>query len=423
MRFFKKVEASSLLITLIIALVVGVLCTSLILVSYYNRIIDIGSRTNDKLDRNLESGINIALADTSYSLLDKRDTVDLFGDKNDSVEIVKKNWGLFNTASVMAFSATKSKKKEFIYGSELPLYMDGCLYLTDKQRPLALVGDVTLFGKAYLPKAGVRPSFIDQRGFSYKELIQGEILQSSGSLPQLDSQRLNILRDYLTYIEAPPVSAVSINTFTDSLTNSFNDSLIYYFNEEEIDLSAIKITGQIIIISGKKIIVDSTSLLNNVLIIAPEINFKKGFSGIVQAFATKEINVEKNCTFQYPSCLVIVHKSADLDLSKLKLASGVNFNGILLGIHENDATANYISVEIEKGTEITGIVYVDGFLAIQGKVFGTVMTNLFIYKSPGTIYENNLVDVEFNRKKLSPYFLASPIFNKKGKNKIIQWVN
>ena len=422
MILFKKINANSLLITLILALVIGILCSSLILVSYYNRLFDINNRIEDKLNRNLQSGISLVLSDTSFIEVNENDTIDLFNENNDSVEIKKKAWGLFSVASVNAFSGNKNRKTEFTYGTELPSYMNGCLYLTDKQRPLALVGDVKLTGDVYIPKAGLRSAFIDQRGFSYKDLVKGKIIHSEDELPLLDSQMLERVKNYLSLIEKPDFTSKSIKNLPDSQINPFTDTLIYYFDEREINLANKKLKGQIIIISNKELNIDSTSDLTDVILIAPTINFKKGFKGSVQAFAAKEINVETNCRFQYPSCLVLISQKGDLNQSKLKFNPDVEFNGILIGANSYPKIINHVFVEIEKGAKIKGVVYVNGFLSIQGFVYGAVLTNFFIYKSPVTTYENYLVDVEFNRGKLSAYFLGSPIFGNKKKNKVIEWL-
>jgi len=79
-------------------------------------------------------------------------------------------------------------------------------------------------------------------------------------------------------------------------------------------------------------------------------------------------------------------------------------------------------VEIKKGTLFEGTVFVDGYLQMQGMVYGNVLTDYFLYKSAVATYENSLVDVVIDRTKLSPYFVSSTLLKKPGKLNIIKWL-
>jgi hypothetical protein len=414
----RRVPANSLLITVIISLVIGILCSLLILLAYNNLQTREMIVTQDKLERNLQSAINLTLADSTIAITPEINNIDLFGEGNDSATIKKETWGLLNVASVTVSINGKTKERHFFYGQSLAdNALSGCLYVAEHQEYLSIVGNTRLTGDAYLPRGGLRPAIIDQRGFGSSELIKGSIKISSDSLPALNASLLQ----YLSQLEAG--STDNDNTsIPDSLDQSFGDSIFTIHQHGSLVLSSCTLKGHILIIADSMITVNSDANLQNVLLSAPVIKFEDGFSGSVQAIATDSIITKNNCRFLYPSAFCIIKKEDTHEQPGIYIGDSSLFEGaIITAAPFNDQYKT--TAAIGKNTTIKGMLYISGFLSFNGAVNGIVLTDHFIYRSSASIYENYLVDGVIDRSALSTYFILPPVFNTKKVKQLIQWVD
>src|ERR1700676_1973882 len=135
-----KLNANSLAITIIVSIILAILCSSLILLSYYNKRFEIQSYKAEKINRNLQSGIALVMADTTTNNNFENYTVDLFGKGDDSMEIGTYPWGIYNIAVIKAIGPHENKNIKLFYGSKLPEYLNSCIYLIDEGKPLYLIG-------------------------------------------------------------------------------------------------------------------------------------------------------------------------------------------------------------------------------------------------------------------------------------------
>src|SRR5690606_33781370 len=93
-----------------------------------------------------------------------------------------------------------------------------------------------------------------------------------------------------------------------SLENPFTEPTKVFYSISEIQLDNVKLTGHIIVHSQTKIVVSQTASLNDIVLIAPEIEIKDFVSGKFQAIATKIIDVGKQVQLDYPSALIVKSK-------------------------------------------------------------------------------------------------------------------
>ena len=420
-KFFqKKISGNSLIITIIIGLVLAILCSSLLLLFYYNRLWQSQVKIDRQLERNIQSGINLLLSDTSTIFVATPDTIDLFGDAENLIKTERERWGLFYIGLVEAYAANTKKAKLFLYGSKPEKYYDGCIYLADHQEALSLIGDTRLTGDAYLSGGGIKPGYINQRGYSFSRLLAGSIQRSKRDLPALNENTL----EYLLALEKSTGDTSFLKSMdiieSDTLERSFGDTALTFFQHRRIVVAGKYLKGKIIIKSDSAIEVAKSAGLENVILVAPEIRFDAGFSGTVQAVATDSIIAEAGTSLHYPSSLVLVNNGNSIDGKRINIEKDCKLEGIILSIADS-AHKQKTFVNIRSGTIITGIVYASGFLENLATIQGTALTDLFIYRNGASVYVNNLVDVEINRNLLSKYFISSPIFGNK-KNNILAWV-
>lgn len=104
-----KVAANSLSITIIISIVLAILCSTLLFLSFYNKRLEIQLSIDEKIDDNLQSGIALALSDTSSNKQERNFSVDLFEKGNDSVSIDLKSWGYIMSQSLKPNIVTQIK--------------------------------------------------------------------------------------------------------------------------------------------------------------------------------------------------------------------------------------------------------------------------------------------------------------------------
>lgn len=106
-------KASALYLVIVIALVIAVLCSSLIVTAYYYKAAYQKKFRYDRLQTNLTSGINILLASDSVAYQTSKQ-FGLYGTDEDSVSLQKIPWGAYDTGLAGFLSSTTPCKKFFL---------------------------------------------------------------------------------------------------------------------------------------------------------------------------------------------------------------------------------------------------------------------------------------------------------------------
>jgi len=414
------IRASALYLVIVIALVIGILCSSLIVVAYFYRAEYQRKFRYDLLQNNLDSGINILLA-APDSLYTRQTTFSLFNKDADSITIQKSVWGIYNICAVESFIQKDTLFETFLTANSVDSAKWAIIYLADEDRPVSVSGKTTIKGNVFIPKAGIQSAYIDNKAYEGdKRIIIGEKHTSEKQLPGLDSVRIKLLDKNFA------LKGDSL-TNKDSVSRSFlKNTKVFDFKGEEQTLEQIKLKGNIILHSDTTVTIDSTAALNHVLIFAKAIIVKEGFNGNCQLFATDSISVGKNCHFAYPSCLGIIRLNASKIVSQAKISLGENtaFNGLLFTYEKNPSDLKPM-ISLSKKDTIKGQIYSQDALALKDQVviYGSVFTKRFVYRNSFTLYENYLINTTFNAKDLSPYYLASPVTPVASKKKkILQWL-
>jgi hypothetical protein len=416
-------KASALYLVIIVALVIGLICSFLVGVAYFYKTAYQQKFRYDQLVNNRASAINIFLTGAAGSYL-KETTLSLFGGDADSVSLKRIPWGIYEVGTVKTFIRKDTLYKVFSAGNLLDSTKWAALYLVDKERSFSLSGKTLIRGDAYIPKAGVQEAFIDN--YSYqgdKKLIMGKRHVSEAQLPALDGAKLQQLAQYLK----PVAGAGSLSLPADSARQSFlQPPLIFDFKKEAKTISHLKLSGNIILYSDTTITIDSTAVFNNILVFARSISVSSGFHGNCQLFATDSIRVAPGCRFTYPSCLGIIRLQPPpvYVQAKISLGTGTTFGGVLF-IDEQTVNPLKSLISIGKNVKLTGEIYAQGMLELQdqSEVDGSVFSSLFIYKTATTRYENVLVNTIIDAGSLSPYYLSSELLPAaKKKKKVLQWI-
>ena len=416
-------KASALYMVIIIALVIGLICSSLIVAAYFYKAQYQQKNRYDQLENNLQSGVNILLAseDSTYN---QEKTISLFNNDADSLILKKITWGIFDIGCVKAFIQKDTLYKAFSMANAIDSSKWAAIYLIDEDRPFSLSGKTTIRGDGYIPKAGVQEAYINNMAYQGdKRLIIGNKRFSAKTLPVLNIARLNLLQQHFT----STLEGDAILPKKDSLQQSFLlPTRFFSFKKSVQTLENIKLKGNIILLSDTTITIDSTALLSNIIVFAKSIVVKSGFQGNCQLFATDSIRVEPRCVFNYPSGVGILRfqPTASKTQEVLFIGQSSTINGAIF-TYEKASNNVKPTITLGKHTKVQGQIYSQGMLQLKDttEVDGSVFTSLFFYKSSFTLYENYLINTTINSKALSPYYLTSdllPVAQKK--KKILQWL-
>ena len=193
-----RLDAGILSSVLAIALIIATLCASLISLAYYYRMATLQHTIVDRLENNAQSGINLLLATSDHSDASEGYWKDLFGQKQDSVWLHQKPWGVYQVGIARARTGNKSRQKVALFGRKPDQTGQSALYLVDEQRPLSIAGRTQLIGRCYLPKAGIKSAYINRIGYQGEQLVKGSTQESQSSLPKLSPDVVAHLRRLLT---------------------------------------------------------------------------------------------------------------------------------------------------------------------------------------------------------------------------------
>ncbi|WP_184550899.1 hypothetical protein [Mucilaginibacter sp. FT3.2] len=416
-------KGSVLYIVIIISMVIAVICSFLILAAYFFREQYLVKSRFDRLQNNLSSGVHILLStkDTTYL---RGKTISLFNSSDDSVRMQTIHWGIYDMGVAEAFRQKDTVFKVWSMASAIDSTKWAAIYLIDEDRPLSLSGKTNVRGDVYLPKAGVKAAYVDNKAYQGdKRMIIGKIADSQRKLPALQEERLKILNSML----GAKRPSVSKSWKADTLTRSFRDTA-YAVNLGTLPytLEHMKLSGHIILYADTLLTIDSTAKLDNVLVFAKAILVKSGFRGNCQLFATDSISIEKNCHFTYPSCLGLLRFKSPLVGFPPQISIGTNtqFDGCIF-TYEKEASALPATISLDKGTKIKGQIYAQHILSTKDSisVAGSVFTSRFMYQSAFTRYENYLINLNIDEKALSGYYLTSELLPVAApKKKILQWL-
>jgi len=417
-------KASALYMVIIIALVIGILCSSLIVTAYFYRLQYQKTFRHEQLQNNVASAVNILLAgtDTSYAA---PKIFSLFNQDADSVSTQKIFWGTFDIGVAKAMIQQDTLYKTFSIANTVDSSKWAAIYLDDNSRPLSLSGATSIIGDAYLSPAGVDQAYVNNQAYTGdKRLIIGVKHNSSKTLPPLGTGRLQKLQQLIQQNRKNEQGLPN----SDSLINSFLlPTKIINLGKTVNTLTHIKLSGNIILFSDTALTLDSTAQLNNVIVIAQSITVTSGFHGACQLFAHDTIGVQQRCRFDYPSTLAIMRFDPASMLkkgAKISLYNNVAFNGCIFA-YEKQASPLPPLIHIGQKTTVKGLIYSQGYVEFEDKaeIDGSVFTDRFLYQTSFTRYENYVVNTTINEKLLSPYYLTSALFPiATKKKKILQWL-
>jgi hypothetical protein len=414
------IKSNALFIVIVIALIVGILSASLVLVSFRYKLYFRQFASRQKLDLNASSGMNLLLADFDSGKEGK--VLDLYGVENDSVLIKKVRWGIFDIGIAKAFDHQMQSVRIFQIGNEPKGMTKSAIYLVDDGNSLAVTGNTNINGTCYLPERGVRGAEVSGFHFSGNRFINGEVRKSLRKLPEISREPIDKV------IELMESSADALrgtystryDESSDSIFVSFLSTPLLIYAKGPLEVNK-KMSGFILLKSDTLVTVKRDAKLEDVMILAPEIVIEEGFRGNIQAFATDTLVIGEKCELKYPSVLGVIKNDFDRYQPSIVVGKDSFCHGFIFSYQRVEDMRRTL-ISIQPGAEVIGQIYSDGYLELKGKVTGGIMCRRFILHTPASIYENHLLHASIDNVRLSPYYLMPPMLETKRQKNIVKWL-
>ncbi|MDB5274743.1 MAG: hypothetical protein JWO58_3110 [Chitinophagaceae bacterium] len=409
-------RASALFIVLFISLIIGVLCSALIYSAYLYQTQVYTHIIHNKLEANTHSAINFLFSQKGEVA---NDSLDLFGEEQDSVSIRNMVWGVYDVAVVTAHAGKYKSVKHLMYGYKSDSLSNLSIYLTNQQKPLSISGNTSIKGVAYLPESGVQASYIDEQNYEGTVLVDGLIKKSGYSLPSLDTLMIDKLEKLILNAEHDSLFDLDEK---DTLYRSFSEGTFFISAKEAIHIDHKVLSGNIMVHSNTAVYISSNNSLSDIIVAAPAIVVENGFVGNLQLFVKDSLIIGSNCEFKYPSVAGLIKSNFKSKQSFITIGDHTSFQGLVFS-YQKVKDVKETLVTTGKGAYIEGQIYVDGFLDLKQNVYGSVYCNRLMLKTNSGIYDNTLLNVTIDHSKLSRYYIGSSLLASKNKKSIIKWLN
>jgi hypothetical protein len=412
----KSLPARALFYAIIVSVFVAMISGAMLLSSYHQHLLLGYYQMQEGLIDNCQSGVELVLG-AKATVIPKM-TLDLFQQEKDSVRLEQKAWGLLEVATVKSWSGQgmyrDSLIKTFLVGKEAPNY---ALRLSEGTSPLYVCGTTRVVGTAFLPREGVeRGAFNVAQGSPYTgdKLIYGktELVKPTD---------MNIYKERFDDLRALQSLRGNISLEQDSILQPFNQPTLI-LEGGRFNTTGLVLKGNVIIVANERIEVSANSVLEDVLLVAPEIVIEAGFQGTVQAFAWDSLVVETGVFLDFPSVLCLLPYEERTDFSpEIVLQEGAEMIGTLM-VPSFRYNTYKSKVTIEPTAKITGQVFVKGVLQHKGIVLGSVFCTEFLLQTPAGVYENYLLDAIIDRSLLPNAYLTPSILGEKDYKQVLKYL-
>lgn len=390
------VKAHSLLYAIYICLIVSIICGALLYIATLYNQLNLYYNIHEELYIHNQSVVN-------YALSNKIIPEEISSEENLGIQanFESKSYGLLTLLIAKSFIKGDTVSSAHFVGHFIS--DKTAIHLANFSKSLSFSGKVKLIGDNKLPSPIIETTYMGNK--SNELIVEGTNTVSEIRLPEVNSNFKKIFGG----INAEKIDLSKVEKSKDSLYyNSFlNQTKEIYLSNPVVSNMIFK--GNFILRSKDSIRIRKNVVLEDVILLAPKITFEEGFSGNVQAFATKGIELEEKVRLNYPSILCVYNESTDI--SKIKIKKGCEIKGGVVLFGNPIASIDKNSIEFEEEGLLMGDIFCSGKLMIKSNVYGAVYTNRFYYKSESATYDNAISDIEINANKRPSYFIGIPLFD------------
>jgi hypothetical protein len=396
-----KLNAGALLYSIAISLVVFIMCSILILLKYLSMSLFNDVQNQEHALTNFNSIIEL-MESGKFTSQKNKISIDLFGEKKDSIFIEFQEWGIYDIAKIESKYINKEVTKIVLLGDRC-FSKRPSIYYVNKGHDLFITGKSLISGDCWVPNGLIKTTFIKGISFIGNKPIEGSSNFSAESLPD-PSTRITKFVPFQTNISTDSIVFYE-NSTEQTIRNSFRNRCLILFSKKAIKLDKRILKGNIKVVSEKEISVDQSSILNDLILEAPNIKIGSNFFGNIQCYATDSIILLNNVVLEFPSSLIV----NGTQRSNIKLNSDCQVRGSIVLISNEDK--NNCILNLDSNTLIVGDIYCQGKIELRSKVIGSILTNGLVYRIGSSIFENVIVNSTINSISLPSQFVDGSLID------------
>jgi hypothetical protein len=412
-RFFNgRVKGGALYISVIISCIIAVLLSLLLLLSRHNQRSVYGFASMTQLQYNLESGLQMAMSAYFNKGLNHAWLKNSVND--DSIRVKKVSWGAYLVIVTETKNPHQYLSRAGLYGGYMPA--DTGLLVSDNSRPTGMSGSVVLKADCYLPRAGIKPAYIEGQSYSAGPENNLHIKISPPLIPQVASQIYGNMEEQFNF-DSNRDSLVTI--LPESYARSFT-SRTAVFQGNSLQLHNTRLSDNIKLVC-EEVLVDSTAKLENILLVCKHARFRSGFKGSVHVIAEDSISMEEKCMFTYPSSFVLGSNNKTSNqksgVKYILFNKNCRFYGGIVALSGDNVQGNGTKalVKLNAESEVNGLIYSGDYLHLEGKVNATCIANKLLIQTNSAVYENHLLGCEVNPRLYSGLLAVPLLFSTREK--------
>ena len=290
-----------------------------------------------------------------------------------------------------------------------------------------VAGDTRIEGTSYIPKRGVKPGTIAGHSYYGEQLIYGQ-QRTSSTLPKLQNELLDQVKMLKAKLQQSSSYEILSLEAGKTFKNSFFEQTQLVYSLGDLYISEVNLIGNIIIYSNTKIIVDASSSLKDVILVAPKIELRDGVKGTLQAIASKEILINKNVELQYPSALTLIEEKGlaiqdganNIEPIRINVGQDSMIEGLVIFVGQPKPNNFKSQISIQSNSTVKGEVYCNQNLELKGIVSGSVFTSNFVANESGSLYQNHIFNGKIAISNLTDDYIGL-LFNNSKKG-VAKWL-
>lgn len=391
-----QVKANSLLYAVYVCLIVAIICSGLLYFSGLYNMLNLYYNTREALFVQNDSAVNYFLADGNI------ENDQLMTDDGIASFVTYKNYGLIKVATVRSLYHNDTISSSHFIGSYPST--SKAIHLAEFSSPISFSGTVTLIGDKTLPSGIISDRYIGN---------VPNVLNSKGKASLATDMLPDIRSDFKNGL---PIISCKAATFGDIepnpqgiYINSFDDETLKVTTGYTIDAKGVK--GNFVITAKDSIEINPALVMEDIIINAPVVRIKSGFSGSVQIYATTKVIVEDGVTLKYPSSVVVYNATDNKATIDIGVKSAVYGAVVLYGNPIKRMDIN--NIRLSKNSLVVGDVYATGKVIAGGSIYGTLYAYGLSGQNRQIVYENCLIDTTIDVSLRPDYFVSMPLFNEK----------
>jgi len=377
-------------------IVISVLIMLLILFAFSIKAVDLQNYTAFHIQKQSRMDLNSATAlyMCDSAIMRGADSVSilLYDDGEAPISLERRQWGLYEMIAI-GHSKDDPFRRRYMMGRKAECDKNAALWLCDRNRALSLAGNASISGLVYIPLNGI--NYIEVTGEPYHGTpIENDMLRLSGrSLPSVSEN----VWAYLDSLESLSAGSYDFRNVPGGGKYLSFDEPTAKVHCDIPGATEFNLNGNVILY-GNSITISGRSKIRDILIHAGTVTIESGFRGSAQIFCTDSVRIQSGVTLEYPSGIFLNSTGEDPCVT-IKNGSSIDGYVAVYDGDRYDYALEHPCLKLEQGTNVRGLVYMDGSCDMAGSIKGAAYIKDCFYQEDGAYtYAGTLYDSRIERE-------------------------